>query len=486
MNPDLAELLAALPADETDTAGLAPGTLEQLFARLEHRRTPVSALHRFGILAGLQAQIALAYTAWWVRGWFRDAATNQQRLLETHLRVALKVLENMGYLRGAVMKIGQTLANLPTAVPDEIVDTLETLHYQAPPMHFSLLREQVRNELGADPEEVFAEFEERPFAAASLGQVHQARLHSGERVAVKIQYPSIAATIRADFRNLTTLMVPLRLSRDWEYVKVQLADLERVLAMETDYENEAAMLRKARALFREDDGIIVPRVHQRFSTRRVLTMEYLDGRDLHGLLATNPAQERRDHFGELILRAWTRMYYAGRMNYADMHPGNFLFHDDGTLGVIDFGCVRPFNDAEWDDMRLGHLAVYGTAADQRRSILRSIELREDEPIDAEHLRLLEALCEWSWRPLRRDGAFDFGDGKQIREGLDIFRGMVRKRYTRGQPLCVFIARMQFGYRGLLYHLRARVDCQAIDRQEVVAAGWPTPHADPLQPGASGG
>src|SRR5271166_5817056 len=148
MNPDLTELMAALPAADEDAPGLDAVTLQRLFGQLEHLRPPASALHRFGVLAGLQAQVALAYGAWWLRSWFRDAAENQRRLLDTHLRVALKLLETMGYLRGAVMKVGQTLAHLPTAVPDQIADTLEALHYQAPPMHFGLLREHVRNELG--------------------------------------------------------------------------------------------------------------------------------------------------------------------------------------------------------------------------------------------------------------------------------------------------------------------------------------------------
>jgi aarF domain-containing kinase len=474
MNPDLAELMAALPASDENAPHFDAPIYYQLFARLEHRRAPASALHRFGVLAGLQAQVALAYGAWWLRSWFRDSVENQRRLLETHLGVAIKLLETMGYLRGAVMKVGQTLANLPSVVPDEIANTLDALHYQAPPMHFGLLREHVRNELGDDPEEVFAEFDTHPFAAASLGQVHRARLKTGERVAVKIQYPGIGTTIRSDFRNLRTILLPLRLSGDWENFKAQFIDLERVLELETDYEHEADMLRRARALFREDDGIVVPRVFDRYSTRRVLTMGLLDGLHLREFLEANPFQELRDHFGKQILRAWTRMYYAGRMNYADLHPGNFLFQDDRRLGVLDFGCVRPFNDAEWELMHLGHRATYGSAADLRRFVLRSLDLPEDGPVDEEHVRTLEALSLWNLRPLMQEGAFDFGDGRNLRAGVDIFREMFRKRFTRGLPVCVLIARMQLGHKGLLYRLRSRVDAKAINREEIPITGWAVP------------
>jgi predicted unusual protein kinase regulating ubiquinone biosynthesis (AarF/ABC1/UbiB family) len=165
------------------------------------------------------------------------------------------------------------------------------------------------------------------------------------------------------------------------------------------------------------------------------------------------------------------MYYAGRMNYADLHPGNFFFQDGGALGVIDFGCVRPFTESEWELMRVGHRAVYGTAEDLRRSVLASLEADERHKPDEEHIRLIEELSRWTWKPLQTEGPFDFSDGAHLRAGLDIFREMVRKHRTRGHPVCVLIARMQFGYRGLLYRLRARVDCRAGDAEESPAAGW---------------
>lgn len=471
MSPNLAELLAALPAVEGEPdASEGTAQLQQLFSRMGHRRVPVGTLQRLGTLGALQAQIFLAYSAWWVRSWFRSAERNEQALAETHLRVALQLLAGMGYLRGAVMKAGQTLANLPGVVPDEIVETLEHLHFQAPPMHFSLLREHVCNELGGEPEEVFAEFDARAFAAASLGQVHRARLKSGEEAAVKVQYPGIGSTIRADFRNLFALMLPLRVSKDWENLKAQLEDLRRVLEWETDYEKEAEFQRKARALFREDDRIIVPRVFEQHSTRRVLTAERLSGVHVNDFLAGNPPQELRDHFGALLGRAWYRLFFSGRVNYADLHPGNFLFQSDGRLGLLDFGCVRPFSDREWELMRLSMRAVDGNHEDLVRYLKRSVALAEDASIDPEHLRVLERLCAWSWRPIRCRESFDFSNGQILSEGVEVFREMTRKRFTRGEPLCVFAARMFFGLFSMLYRLRARVPLRAIGEEEARAAG----------------
>ena len=299
MSPNVAELVAALSDLESDE-GIRPPRIRcgDALADLTRRPGPEGALRRLLAFGGLQAQVTLAYLAYWVRSWFVDADRREQELAEAHLRAALKMLRTMGYLRGAAMKLGQALANLPDIVPDQIVETLERLHFEAPPMHFALLREHVRNELGREPEEVFAKFDTRAFAAASLGQVHRATLKSGQDVAVKIQYPAIGRSIRSDFRNLSRLPPAAapgaRLgAREGPARGGPTASSSRRPTTSV----RPRWQRRARSLFHEDDPILVPRVHDEFSTRRVLTMEYLEGVHIHEFLAGNPPQERRDHFG---------------------------------------------------------------------------------------------------------------------------------------------------------------------------------------------
>ena len=448
MSPKVAELVAALPDLEDDEESARQDPLREALADLTRRPGPEGRLRRLWAFGGLQAQVTLAYLAYWVRSWFLDADRREQELAEAHLRAAIKMLRTMGYLRGAAMKLGQTLANFPDIVPDQIVETLERLHFEAPPMHFSLLREHVRNELGRDPEEAFATFDPRAFAAASLGQVHRAALKSGQDVAVKIQYPAIGRSIRSDFRNLSAFLLPLRLGRGWEPVKAQLEEIRRVIEQETDYQQEAEWQRRARSLFHEDDPILVPRVYDELSTRRVLTMEYLDGVHIHAFLAGNPSQELRDHFGGLIVQAGCRLHYAGRLLYADPHPGNYLFRADGRLGLLDFGCVRPYTDREWECNRLADLAIRGGDDDVVRALRASLGLAEGEEIDPEILARNVEFGRWIWRPYWHDGPFDFGDPGYLREGVDRFAALGRARITAPWlPMNAFIARWYFGMVG---------------------------------------
>jgi predicted unusual protein kinase regulating ubiquinone biosynthesis (AarF/ABC1/UbiB family) len=468
--PTVAELIDALPQyDEYPTVKI--GAVRDGVDDYAMRPVPIGRFRRLGLLGTLQAKIAAAYAFWWIRGWFNNADRRQTLLAETHWQVAIRVLDSMSYLRGAAMKVGQTLANFPDIVPREFVETLDQLHFDAPPMHWSLLREMVYSEFGEDPENLFASFEKRAFAAASLGQVHAARLKTGEEVAVKVQYPGIARTIREDMRNLQTFMLPARLSRDWESVKDQMADLSSRLERETNYEQEAATLERVRRLYRDDEGIVVPRVYHELSTSRVLTMERLKGMHLEEFLATNPSQERRNEFARKFVRSWYRLMYAGRLLNADMHPGNFIFMEDDRLGMIDFGFMVEIDDALWEILRKLDRPLTTGSREDRIAAVKEWSLLSDDPADQDQLRLSEEFADWEWRARYCGGEFDFSDEAEYRRGVDLLAEMVRKRYSRARPYTPAILRQALGWHSLLYRLGAKIDLQPIAEEEVRATGW---------------
>jgi predicted unusual protein kinase regulating ubiquinone biosynthesis (AarF/ABC1/UbiB family) len=432
---------------------------------------PVGRWRRLRLLGTVQAKIGAAYLFYWIRGWFQHAEQRERVLAETHWQTAVRLLDSMSYLRGAVMKVGQTLANFPDIIPRQFVETLEQLHYQAPPMHWALLREMVRNELGDDAETRFLSFDQQAFAAASPGQVHRAQLRTGEEVAVKIQYPGIGRAVREDFRNFFLFLLPGRLNKDWQNTKDQSDDLRTRLERETNYAEEAAVQEKVRALFHEDDGIVVPRVYPEYSTSRVLTMDFLGGVHVDRFLARNPSQEERNEFACKVVRAWCRMVYAGRLSYADLHPGNFLFLDDGRLGVIDFGFVVAHGDEEWGMIRRMDRALTTGQREDRIAAVKEWSSLTDRPADTDQLRLHEEFSDWVWRPRYAGGPFDYGDEADFRRGIDLFTEMVRKRYNRARPSTPAFARMNFGVRSMLYRLKARIDVRPIAEEEVKATGW---------------
>jgi aarF domain-containing kinase len=467
MPPTVEELMRALPEPEPAEAG----PLAETLAARSLRPVPVGRWRRRRLLGTLQAKIGAGYLFYWIRGWFKKAEARERLLAETHWQTAAALFDSMSYLRGAVMKIGQTLANFPDIVPKAFVETLEQLHYEAPPMHWALLREMVHNELGDDPEHLFASFDKQAFAAASLGQVHRAQLKTGEEVAVKIQYPGIGRTIREDFRNFFLFLLPGRLNKDWQNTKDQFDDLRARLERETNYAEEAAVQEKVRALFHEDDGIVVPRVYPEYSTSRVLTIDFLGGVHIDQFLARGPSQEERNQIAEKIVRAWARMLYAGRLSYADMHPGNFLVLDDGRLGVLDFGFVIAHPDEEWRLIELLDRAMTTGRREDRIAVVKAWNLIRDDPADADRLRLCDEFTEWCWLAQHRGEPFDFGDEAYLRRGIDLFAEMIRKRYNRSRPSTPAFARMNFGVRSMLYRLKARIDTRPIAEEEVKATGW---------------
>ncbi len=461
------ELLAALPQEDLASPAeseWARGQLQQILDDLGRRPAPGGSLHRLWTLSELSAQVALAYLAVWLRRWFSDAESSKRQLMETNLRVALKLFHRLGYLRGAMTKLGQTAAHLPNLLPAQVADMLERLHFDAPPMHYPLIREVVRNEFGKGAEEIFDGFEKEAFAAASLGQVHRARLKTGEAVAVKIQYPGIARTIDADFANLSVLLLPLRLGKDWESAKTQFEEVRRMLGQEIDYVQEAESTRLARDLFRPEDGIVVPQVHAGCSGKRVLTTDFIEGLHLSDYLATNPSQESRNAFGTKMYVAWKRMYYAF-MPYVDPHPGNYLFLSDGRLGLIDFGCVQHYGPEEREIMILADRMAFEDPTLAREVVHRVCGVTDDDPAMDDYLQLMTKSRDWMMEPLNRPGPFDFGDAAHYQRGVDSFSSAVNKRLTRANPMYVYWNRSIFGIKAMLLRLGAQVDVQEVIRQE---------------------
>lgn len=473
----VADVLAQLPDDlqqgTPPDIGLTPTLTAALasagaFAQSQDP-PPIGRLSRFWTLGTLQGKIAAGYAFWWFRSMWQGSDERQRSLNERHLKAAVQLLGTMSTLRGAVMKVGQMLSSWPGCAPEEFADVLGRLHFQAPPMHGALVREQIHAELGADPEDLFAEFDVVNAAAASLGQVHRARLRGGDgrAVAVKVQYPGIARTIRDDISNLRVLMTPVRMGADGASVMAQLEDIERMMMLETDYVAEAENLRLGREALAALAEIAVPQVHPTHSNARILTMDWMEGVHLPQLLAEKPDQATRDRWGELLARAIFRLGYRGRLLHADVHPGNFLFMPDGRLGLVDLGCMRRYTQEEYDYMCDAERAATAPPEVVRELIVRGSDLTASQRADPERMRLLTAWFEWMCEPSMSDRPFDFCDRSYVERGMAIWREILLRRYIRTLPVNNWVGKGFIGVRAMLTALGARVAFGKIMREETV-------------------
>lgn len=273
---------------------------------------------------------------------------DKEQLQETHNRELGKLLfAALSQLRGTALKASQILSTEASFLPESIRDELARACYKVPPINRALIRKVFVQQFSQAPEQLFAEFDSQAFAAASIGQVHNARTKSGESVAVKIQYPGIAASIDSDLqliqRVLNTLAIGLASIPNKAAVTHTLNEVRVRLVEEVDYQSEALHTEWFRQRL-DSNKYCVPRVLNEFSSKRVLTTEKLSGQHIDEWLGRNPSQQERNHFGQLIFDYFLQSNFQLKAINPDFHPGNFLMLDDGRLGILDFGCVKTLDE----------------------------------------------------------------------------------------------------------------------------------------------
>ena len=293
---------------------------------------------------------------------FRSAEAGERARLDLHLKNALRIVERSRELRGAFMKLIQMLSMRGELFPSEVMDILSVVQSSVPPMEYPLIKRQLRRELGANPKRVFGRFEKHAFAAASLGQVHRAELRSGEPVVVKVQYPGVDETVEHDLKNLKavlqifTLILRDVLRQDFDAGEIA-GELEARLREEVDYGNEAANAALFGRLFAADADVVIPRVYPEFSSRRVLTLDYVEGYPLRDALAPGVDPDVKDWLAVKYFEVTWQQIFSHGVLHADPHPGNYLVTYHPKLAMLDFGSVRFFSDALRDAHRRLALAV---------------------------------------------------------------------------------------------------------------------------------
>ncbi|MDP3651495.1 MAG: AarF/ABC1/UbiB kinase family protein [Rhodoferax sp.] len=300
-----------------------------------------------GAIAGMAvARAGLAHLGHKAQSLTRDDAQQAKARAAHEAELGRILFAALNQLKGTALKASQLMSMELGFLPDGMRQELARAHYQVTPLNRAVVVKVMRQELGQDPHTLFQHFEPQAFAAASLGQVHAATLANGDAVAVKLQYPGMAASIGSDMRMLRSLLQTLGGHSDAlpkaSIVERVMADIECKLAEELDYLHEAQALQ----WFSQHltlPGLVIPQPVMDRTTKRMLTMRHLAGQHVNEWLQTQPSQEQRDRYGQLLFDTFMHCAFVLHRLQADPHPGNYLFMPDGQLGLLDFGCTRALS-----------------------------------------------------------------------------------------------------------------------------------------------
>lgn len=247
-----------------------------------------------------------------------------------------KLLNEMGELKGPVMKIGQMISYIDYGLPDKFQARLMKLQDSVPPMTTSEVEQVFIGEFNKRPQSMFKVWHEQPFAAASIGQVHYGETFDGRKVAVKVQYPDIMRNISTDLRNMG--LINQMADGLMRYNKINIAEeWEKRLKEETDYFIEAKNIREFKGYFGTDTNLIIPNILTDYSSTRIITTDFVEGQSIHKWLET-ANQKEKNRIGETLFRMSLQCIFNHGVFNADPHPGNFMIKD-GKLVMLDFGFV---------------------------------------------------------------------------------------------------------------------------------------------------
>jgi predicted unusual protein kinase regulating ubiquinone biosynthesis (AarF/ABC1/UbiB family) len=306
-------------------------------------KIPTSRVGRTAKIGGLAAGQAIRQAGTRAANVTRDKDGREAALERRHIEAAEQIVAALGTMKGAAMKVGQVMSFLdvglvPEEYREEFQRKLAALRDAAPTVSFKDMRKVIEEELGDRLSDVFDEFDQEPIAAASIGQVYRAALADGRQVAVKVQYPGVAAAVRADMQNLGLILRLAKRIAPGMDPKAIGEEIRSRIQEELDYELEAQNQRTLARIFRDHPFIVIPDVVTSLSRERVMVSEYVTGTGFEELKGY--PQDQRDRIGEILFRFYFGCLYRHGQFSGDPHPGNSMLLDDGRLAFFDFGLFK--------------------------------------------------------------------------------------------------------------------------------------------------
>jgi predicted unusual protein kinase regulating ubiquinone biosynthesis (AarF/ABC1/UbiB family) len=368
----------------------------------------------------------------------------------------------LGGIKGPLMKVAQLLATIPDALPEEYVRELVQLQANAPAMGWPFVRRRMMGELGPDWQRRFKSFDHAAARAASLGQVHRAVGLDGTALACKLQYPEMASAVEADLRQLKLAMgLYERYDRTVTTGEIH-AEISDRLREELDYVREAAHLRLYGDILKDEPGVAVPRPLPELSTRRLLTMTWLDGTPILDF-AEKASLAARNEIALRMFRIWYVPFYYYGVIHGDPHLGNYTVAPDRTVNLLDFGCVRVFpprfvkgvidlyHALERDDPELAVAAYrnwgFGNLSHEMIAVLNRWAAFVYGPLLDDRARMIQER--------RQPGAPEAEDGRNLVD--EVHRDIRRLGGIAPPRAFVFMDRAAVGLGSVFLHLKAKVN-----------------------------
>jgi predicted unusual protein kinase regulating ubiquinone biosynthesis (AarF/ABC1/UbiB family) len=368
-----------------------------------------------------------------------------------------ELTQALGGLKGPLMKVAQILATIPDALPKEYADELRSLQTNAPPMGWPFVRRRMGSELGPSWMKKFGEFGRDAAHAASLGQVHRATLPDGTAVACKLQYPDMASAIDSDLKQLKVIFSLYERYDKAISTKRIYEELSERLREELDYDREARAMRLYAAMLAKEDRVRVPEPIDDLSTKRLLTMTWLDGGKLMDY--RDAPLETRNEIALSMFRAWYVPFYEYGIIHGDPHLGNYAVREDArTINLLDFGCIRVFPP----EFVRGVIDLYKALRDDDMDLaVYAYESWGFENISKELLEVLNVWARFLYNPLLEDKVQKIQEAETGQYGAQI-AGKVQKELSRlggVQPPREFVLvdRAAIGLGSVFMHLKAEIN-----------------------------
>lgn len=424
----------------------------------EQQRIPTSKVARASEFVKTGIKIGGNYLKYYAR----KQSDPEQAKVQLHDDNATDIYNSLSTLKGSALKVAQMMSMDRSVLPKAYVDRFQMSQYSAPPLSAPLVVRTFQQQVGKSPSQLFEKFNPQASNAASIGQVHEA-WKDGKRLAVKIQYPGVAASISSDLKMVRPFAVRLMGLNEAD-VDRYMSEVQVKLLEETDYELEVRRGQEISEACAHIPGLRFPKYYPELSSPRIITMEWLEGLHLKDFLATNPSQEVRNKLGQSLWDFYEFQIHNLMQVHADPHPGNFLMQQDGTLGIIDFGCVKEIpadfyyyyfsliNPASIADAELMMRLFYA---------LEFIYPEEDTATKKFYIPLFKEMITLLGLPFTTE-TFDFGNKEYFdrvyayAEELGSMKEIRESKVARGSKDGLYINRTYFGLYNMLNDLGANI------------------------------